>query len=263
MAILPADMESCDKKSRCLSGENEGIAYSDSSPCPSGHLFDSVTCNCISPCYGGASGTVTWNLSVNQYSWRSCNSVVCYQNCASDYWRVCASNTDPITFCADNVDCLVTKGVLTSPAVHCGQTAPCTHGSTVYLYDCANPDGTGCGIYPLTYWAPGQGCGECNQVLYASAEFTPNPKQRQYTYKDNKGNSRSITSITQPTISAPYSCGNASVDGYCYYDFTATRCNGTTFVTTYIAYGPLDSSPSFSLFSTGTESYCSCSQMAA
>eukprot|EP00919_Chromeraceae_sp_WS-2016_P079823 GHVR01188851.1.p1 GENE.GHVR01188851.1~~GHVR01188851.1.p1 ORF type:complete len:190 (+),score=11.71 GHVR01188851.1:980-1549(+) len=47
MPFIPADMQSCKKKERCLFGPNEGIAYDPGNECESGETFDPSTCSCI------------------------------------------------------------------------------------------------------------------------------------------------------------------------------------------------------------------------
>lgn len=257
MAIQPADMESCSVKSRCLSGVNEGLAYDSDNPCPEGFTFDPATCNCISQCYGGASGTLVWTVNYETYSWTSCSNFSCYQNCNVDYWRSCGTRTASTTRCLDNVNCLVVKGFADPPPTHCGVAAPCEYDRFIYLYACSDPLGESCGIAPITYVDAGTQCGACANATY-SISFTPNPKVRQYTYKDNYGNSTTRTAIAPPTITGPRDCGTYSGGVFCYYDFTFTGCDGVEVTQQSIAYGPNGSTPSFSLFSTGADTNCAC-----
>lgn len=46
MALAPVDMESCDKKERCLSGPNIGLAYTPGQECEAGLEFNEATCDC-------------------------------------------------------------------------------------------------------------------------------------------------------------------------------------------------------------------------
>ena len=55
MALLPADMESCDEKKRCLGGINDGTAYSPGDECPSGYIFSEASCDCEA-----STGSVAW-----------------------------------------------------------------------------------------------------------------------------------------------------------------------------------------------------------
>lgn len=48
MALKSPDMSNCNKKLRCLTGVNAGLAYDPSDPCPIGSFFDELSCNCIS-----------------------------------------------------------------------------------------------------------------------------------------------------------------------------------------------------------------------
>lgn len=257
MAIQPADMESCSIKSRCLSGANEGLAYDSDKPCPDGFTFDPVTCNCISECYEGASGTLVWTVNYETYSWTGCGAFSCYVNCSVDYWRSCGIRTASTTRCLDNVQCLVVKGFADPPPVHCGQTAPCEYGRFIYLYSCADSLGESCALTPITFVDVGSQCGACANATY-SISFTPNPKVRTYNYEDAIGTDLSKTSTTTPIFSGPRDCGTYSSGVFCYYDVTTTNCAGQTIVQPTIAYGPNGSTPSYSLVSTGPESYCSC-----
>lgn len=60
MALLPADMESCDKKKRCLGGVNSGAAYSLGDECPSGFSFSEESCNCEV-----STGSVDWYFYID------------------------------------------------------------------------------------------------------------------------------------------------------------------------------------------------------
>lgn len=42
----PANMEECDPKVRCLSGDCEGQAYNAANPCPNGGTFNAAKCQC-------------------------------------------------------------------------------------------------------------------------------------------------------------------------------------------------------------------------
>lgn len=82
MAILPANMDDCTPKCRCLSGPNKGLAYSCGSPCNSNETFDPVTCDCTPETVYPWAGT--WVLISQTYreSWtKLCHPVI---NC---YWR--------------------------------------------------------------------------------------------------------------------------------------------------------------------------------
>jgi len=50
MALKPADMQSCDKKKKCVGGPNNGLAYSPLDPCEQG-VFDEERCDCVSVVY--------------------------------------------------------------------------------------------------------------------------------------------------------------------------------------------------------------------
>lgn len=53
MALKPADMQSCDKKKKCVGGPNNGLAYTPGDECPAGLWeFNEATCECDStdPC---------------------------------------------------------------------------------------------------------------------------------------------------------------------------------------------------------------------
>lgn len=56
MAILPANMNDCAEKKRCLSGPNEGLAYDPNNTCDPNYSveFNPLTCDCedyLLPCY--------------------------------------------------------------------------------------------------------------------------------------------------------------------------------------------------------------------
>lgn len=46
MALATVDMENCDKKKKCLSGVNEGLAYTPGSECDTGYTFNAGMCDC-------------------------------------------------------------------------------------------------------------------------------------------------------------------------------------------------------------------------
>jgi len=46
MALATVNMEDCNKKERCLSGPNAGLAYTPGSECPSGYTFNKEICDC-------------------------------------------------------------------------------------------------------------------------------------------------------------------------------------------------------------------------
>ncbi len=46
MALKAVNMENCDKKQRCLSGPNAGLAYTPGDECEQGFTFNSETCDC-------------------------------------------------------------------------------------------------------------------------------------------------------------------------------------------------------------------------
>lgn len=72
MALVPADMENCNIKSRCLSGANEGVAYDPDAPCASG-TFNELTCDCeIAECGATCSVNVKWTVIFDTYG-ASCN----------------------------------------------------------------------------------------------------------------------------------------------------------------------------------------------
>jgi len=48
MSLAEVDMQSCDKKERCLSGPNAGLAYLPGGECPAGSEFNTETCDCDS-----------------------------------------------------------------------------------------------------------------------------------------------------------------------------------------------------------------------
>lgn len=49
MSICAADMETCDRKAKCLFGINEGKTYDPKDPCCGYGYFDAATCDCIRP----------------------------------------------------------------------------------------------------------------------------------------------------------------------------------------------------------------------
>lgn len=174
MAINAADMESCDIKKRCLSGPNEGQAYPANKPCPTGWTFDELNCQCISPCYGGQSGNITLTAVADAYSIKGCSNITCYVNCTTDFWRVCRSVDVNYTFHRDNIDCLVIK--YNGPGDLCeaeGNASPCNAGRFIYLYNCASPDGTGCGSIPITYVDGGDYCATCLLIDSVGVTFVP------------------------------------------------------------------------------------------
>lgn len=66
MAINPAPMDQCQKKARCLSGDNQGLAYDSKNPCPADLQFVADICDCCptgSPCANGISATLTSRLT--------------------------------------------------------------------------------------------------------------------------------------------------------------------------------------------------------
>ena len=48
MTCPTADMESCDKKCKCVGGPCAGAAYDCDDPCSAGTEFDAATCSCVS-----------------------------------------------------------------------------------------------------------------------------------------------------------------------------------------------------------------------
>jgi hypothetical protein len=48
MTCPTADMESCEKKCKCVGGPCAGLAYDCNDPCGPGFEFDAATCECIS-----------------------------------------------------------------------------------------------------------------------------------------------------------------------------------------------------------------------
>jgi len=84
-----------------------------------------------------------------------------------------------------------------------------------------------------------------------AVEAPPPTPTAQYVwyYTDDNGNSRGFNSALEypPTFSAPYAC-NASPT-FCRYDVTITNCDGTTFTSSAIAYGPFGSTPAFTFVS--------------
>lgn len=66
MAIIPAPMDQCAKKSRCQNGPNQGLAYDAKNPCVAGQQFVRDICDCCpegTPCSNGISGTLTSSLT--------------------------------------------------------------------------------------------------------------------------------------------------------------------------------------------------------
>ena len=66
MAINPAPMGQCNKKTRCVTGPNQGLAYDPKDPCPPGHELAEDICDCCSverPCSNGISGTLVSHIT--------------------------------------------------------------------------------------------------------------------------------------------------------------------------------------------------------
>lgn len=69
MTLKPANMESCDPKQRCLSGANEGVAYTPGDECESGFVFDPATCECNSDTCALCAGGIPGNVELCTYQW--------------------------------------------------------------------------------------------------------------------------------------------------------------------------------------------------
>ncbi len=101
-----------------------------------------------------------------------------------------------------------------------------------------------------TGWGAPYTLGQTPAVIAAIAVLN------KYTYTDNNGNTTIRYSTLPPTFSAPYSCSIGPSSSFCYYQITVNRCDGTTQTTTRIAYGPGNTTPSFTLVSTVFEQNC-------
>ena len=95
MALTTPDMKSCKPKKKCLSGPNEGLAYTPGSECDGGYEFNSVTCDCdplacCTPMEGSPGQPAPalplvwriWGLTVDPYTVKSYGSI----------WLTCGSN---------------------------------------------------------------------------------------------------------------------------------------------------------------------------
>lgn len=80
MALLPADMENCAPKSKCLTGINEGTAYDPAVPCANGN-FNPVTCDCeVAECGATCNLNVKWKVSFASFTGAGCSPTV--TNCS-------------------------------------------------------------------------------------------------------------------------------------------------------------------------------------
>jgi len=78
-----ADMETCDKKAKCLFGPNEGKAYNPKDPCCGSGNFDPETCDCTCPRYRFTTTMYIWG-----YTYTPCNEapVTRPQGIYTDTW---------------------------------------------------------------------------------------------------------------------------------------------------------------------------------
>jgi hypothetical protein len=68
MGVCAADMDSCDKKAKCIFGPNEGKAYNPKDPCCGQGVFDPATCDCTCLRYRFTTTMYFWG-----YTYTTCN----------------------------------------------------------------------------------------------------------------------------------------------------------------------------------------------
>lgn len=93
MALAAVDMENCNRKERCLSGPNAGLAYTPGSECDAGYVFNAATCDCDSTVNEGCMlYKVSYTVDSSGYS-------VCSGNASYDCNNVATFRREAIVAC--------------------------------------------------------------------------------------------------------------------------------------------------------------------